>query len=280
MALGLLEAFLASCCYGLATPMQAVGLRRGRRSQGVDPRVLVRALRSLPYLAGVSLDVLGLVASLAALHQLPLFVSQAVVNTSLAITALACVPLLRVRLATRDVIAVVTVTAGLILIGMSAGHEAPAHVSAAFQWGLLVVAIALSGVALLLAKSRLATPVVIGGASGTLFGLFSLCVRVLPNLSPLVLLRSPALYALMVAGVCAYGLIMTALQHGSVTAATAAMVVGETALPALLGVVVLGDHPRPGFGVVAVLGFLAAVGGALALARYGEVPDTTGPTAA
>jgi hypothetical protein len=147
----------------------------------------------------------------------------------------------------------------------------------AFQWGLVIAAAALIAAAFLLGNSRYGSPGVIGASAGTLFGLFALCVRALPDLSPLVLLRSPALYALVAAGGAAYVLLTTALQRGSVTAATAAMVVGETALPALLGVLLLGDHPRPGFGVVAVIGFLAAVGGALPLSRYGEVPAEPEP---
>lgn len=280
MVLGLVEAFLAALCYGVATPLQAFGLRRHGAGEGAGARMIIRALRSLPYIGGVALDVIGLVASLFALHDLPLFVAQAIVNTSLAVTALVCVPLLRIRLGRRDALAVAVVCAGLVLIGLSAGREAPTHVGISFQWGLLLAAGVLVGLAVPLSFGRFGTPAVIGGAAGTLFGLFALCVRVLPNLSPGVLLASPALYAMLLAGGCAYVLIMTALRQGSVTAATAAMVVGETALPALLGVLLLGDHPRPGFGLVAIVGFLAAVGGALPLSRYGETsPEAAGSPA-
>jgi hypothetical protein len=49
------------------------------------------------------------------------------------------------------------------------------------------------------------------------------------------------------------------------------MVVGETVLPAVVGVVVLGDEAKHGWVPVAVGGFVLAVGGALALARFGEL---------
>jgi hypothetical protein len=49
------------------------------------------------------------------------------------------------------------------------------------------------------------------------------------------------------------------------------MVIGQTVLPAAIGVLVLGDEARQGFLAVAAAGFLLAVGGALSLARYGEV---------
>jgi hypothetical protein len=43
----------------------------------------------------------------------------------------------------------------------------------------------------------------------------------------------------------------------------------------VVGVLALGDHTRPGLAWLAVTGFLAAVLGALALARFGEVGVAT-----
>ncbi|WP_232078915.1 hypothetical protein [Mycobacterium florentinum] len=66
----------------------------------------------------------------------------------------------------------------------------------------------------------------------------------------------------------------SALQRGSVTTTVAAMVVGETIAPALVGVLWLGDTARPGWGWLVILGFVVAVGGTLVLARFGEAPTT------
>jgi hypothetical protein len=52
------------------------------------------------------------------------------------------------------------------------------------------------------------------------------------------------------------------------------MLLGETVIPALVGVLVLGDQTRPGFTAVAVSGFLIALLAALTLARFGEPPAT------
>ncbi|MCW2711457.1 MAG: putative integral rane protein, partial [Marmoricola sp.] len=59
-------------------------------------------------------------------------------------------------------------------------------------------------------------------------------------------------------------------QRGSVTRATAPLVVGETLAPALVGLWFLGDQSRPGWQWAAVAGFVLAVVGALSLSRYGE----------
>ena len=81
------------------------------------------------------------------------------------------------------------------------------------------------------------------------------------------------MYALAIAGVVALLTYPIALQRASVTQATAPLVVGETVAPAIVGLLLLGDEPRPGWGWVAVVGFVLSV----ALARHGEVPVEPDP---
>ncbi len=72
----------------------------------------------------------------------------------------------------------------------------------------------------------------------------------------------------------------SALEAGSVTVATAAVVLAETLPPSAVGVVFLGDRTRPGMGGIAIAGFVLAVCCAVALARFGEAhhdDDRTGP---
>jgi multidrug transporter EmrE-like cation transporter len=113
---------------------------------------------------------------------------------------------------------------------------------------------------------------VLGLGAGFGFGVVEVTVRLIDSLAPSALLVNPAAYALLVGGGAAFLLLTTALEKGSVTVATAGMVVGETVGPAAVGVVWLGDRTREGLGWLAVLGFAVAVAGALALARFGEAP--------
>lgn len=87
----------------------------------------------------------------------------------------------------------------------------------------------------------------------------------------------PALYAAAGGGAAGFLLLTSALQRGSVTTTVAAMVVGETIAPALVGVVWLGDTARAGLGWLVVLGFVVAVSGTLVLARFGEAPSSAEP---
>ena len=272
LAWGLVAAIVCALAYGAATVFQAIGAGRTKDTAGagVDPRVLIRALSQLPFLAGVGLDTVGLVADLVALEKLPLFAVQAIMNCSLAVTALLAVPLLKAKLARKDWIAVGAVVLGLILVGISAGAESPVHVGRDVHWGVLVAVVILIAGSFLAIWKLGGNPVVLAAFAGSLFGAFAICVRILPDLHPTALLTDPAAYAGVVASITGFLFFTTALQRGSVTMATATLVVGETGLPALLGFTLFHDHTRHGFAPVAVVGFLCAVGGAVALSRFGE----------
>jgi uncharacterized membrane protein len=122
--------------------------------------------------------------------------------------------------------------------------------------------------------------------AGLAFGATSVAARMLPgSLAPTRILhylgpflRSPVTYALVVAAVVAMLTYSTALQRGTVTQATAPLVVGETLAPAVVGILMLGDRPRAGWTWVAVLGFLLAVGGAVSLAGHGEIATEPDPS--
>ena len=127
----------------------------------------------------------------------------------------------------------------------------------------------------------------LGSVAGLAFGATAVASRMLPgDLSPGnilgeldTLLASPTTYALVLAGVVAMLTYSIALQRGSVTQATAPLVVGETVAPALVGLFLLGDHARPGWGGVAAVGFVLSVAGAVSLARHGEIEPAPSPGA-
>ncbi|GAA4628691.1 hypothetical protein GCM10023196_046100 [Actinoallomurus vinaceus] len=276
MIWSLLGAIAAAVCFGTASVLQALAARTAPTSTGVDPRLLVRLVRRLPFLLGTGLDLLGFVAELAALRSLPLFVVQAMVAGNLAVTAVVAARVLHFRLAVREWAAVAAVCIGLALLGLAAGHENPAAVSLTFRMALLgcVAVIAVIGVAAGRLRGAIRSAV-LGLIAGLGFGLVAIGARVLVSLSPLDLLRDPATYVVAGGGLVAFLFFATALQRGSVTTTTAAMVVAETVVPALVGVLLLGDGTRHGYAWSAVLGFVIAVGGTLALARFGEPTTET-----
>ncbi|GEC05434.1 hypothetical protein SSP24_30890 [Streptomyces spinoverrucosus] len=273
MGLGLLFALCAAVFMGTATVFQALGARR------VAPGgagAAVRATWQWPFIVGVALDTLGFGAELLSLRSVPLFLVEAAVAAALAVTAIVSAIVLRIRLRRVEWAAVAAVCGGLALMAIAAGRETGGDGDQRMRLAVLVgsVGLALVSWALNLRLGELRhRAAVLGGLAGISFGVVSVAARLLPGLTLPGLLVDPAVYAVIVSGITGYLLLIAALQSGSVTCATAAMVTGETVWPALFGVVWLGDTTRHGFAPLAVAGFAASIAGALALARFGEAEE-------
>lgn len=274
MPLGVLAAVLSAFCYGIASVLQSKAATIEPPEPGVRPlfRLIVRG----PFVGGILLDVAGFAAQFTALRVAPVFLVQAALAGSLAVTAAVAGVVLKIRLGRRDWMAVGLVCGGLAALGFSAGTEGAGNTSAAFRFALVAAIVLLACIAW--AAGRLREPAgsaVTGLVAGLGFGVVALAARALPDLEPSVLISDPATYALVVGGIVAFLCYARALQRGVVTAVTAALVVGETLLPAIIGIVFLGDQTRRGTAPIAVAGFAATLIGAARLARFGELqqPD-------
>jgi drug/metabolite transporter (DMT)-like permease len=273
MTLGLTTAVVAAICYGVGSILQAAAARGTAQVEGLDPRLLVRLLRSWKYLLGVGLDGLGFLLGLVAVRSLPLFVVQSIVASFLAITAILGAIFLKMPLSRRDKVGIAVVVIGLVLVGSSAAEDAEVAVSAAETWGVLIATAVL--VVLAIPAGRLngaAGATAMGAVAGLAFGATAVAARMLPD-DLAAIPASPATWALVLGGVTALLTYSVALQRGTVTQATAPVVVGETIAPAIVGLTLLGDAPRPGWGIVAAIGFVLAVAGAVSLARHGEIEE-------
>ncbi|MEC4015959.1 hypothetical protein QMK28_06460 [Streptomyces sp. H27-D2] len=268
-------AFGSAVCFGTASVLQAVAARATApgTGSGVDPKLLLRALRQWRYTAGLALDGFGFLLELVALRSLPIYAVGAALAASLAVTAVVAARLLKVRLSRAEWTAVAVVVGGLALLGLASGEEGHRAGSTALRLGVLCVAVAVLAAGALAGRlPDRARAAALGFGAGCGFGVVEVAVRLIDDLSPAAVLANPATYALLIGGGAAFLLLTSALQRGSVTVATAGMVIGETLGPALAGVLWLGDRTREGLEPLAFVGFALAVAGALALARFGEAP--------
>ena len=283
MLASLVAALFAALCYGVASVMQAIAVRAASRrsakavgegGEGVDPGLLVRMLHQGLFLASIAIDLTGFVAQLVALRRLPVFAVQAIIAANLAVTAVFAAWFMKMRLELREWLAVAGVVVGVALLELSAGTQGAKRVGSAFELGLIlaVAAVGLAGFAVARLPNPVRTPA-LGAIAGLGFAVLAVAARILPGFAPLQLLKSPATYTLAAAGIVSFLLYATALEGGSVTTATAAVVLTETVPPAVVGVLFLGDTTRHGLAGVAALGFVLAVVCALALARFGEASD-------
>ena len=279
MITSLVAAVVAALCYGIASVMQAVAVREASNRSlaaasagGIDPGLVPRMLHQWRFVASVVIDLCGFLAQLVALRRLPLFTVQAMVAANLAVVAVLATVVIGATLSLREWLAVIGVVTGVGLLGSSAGAEGARHAGADFKIALIAVT-AVIGLAGIVAARLLRDPVrtlVLGTVAGFGFGAVGIAARVLNGFAPLTLVRDPAAYAVVAAGIVSFVFYATALEGGSVTVATCAVVLAETLPPAIVGVAFLGDTTKPGLTPVAAVGFALAVVSAVMLARFGE----------
>jgi drug/metabolite transporter (DMT)-like permease len=275
--IGFLLALGCSVCYGTATVLQAVATRsvKAGSGSGVDTALLLRAGRQWQYLAGIGLDGLGFLLQIAALRLVPIYVVAAALAASIAVTGIVSAWVLKARLSAAEWTAVGVVCASLAVLACAAGPRHFRHAPAGLGWGLIgvVAAVFIAGAAAGRLSDR-ARALALGFGAGSGYGVVEVGVRLLDEIDPTkrAFYTNPALYAVAAGGAAGFLLLTSALQRGSVTTTVAAMVVGETIAPALVGVIWLGDSARPGLGWLVIAGFAVAVSGTLVLARFGEAP--------
>ncbi|WP_132992841.1 EamA/RhaT family transporter [Gordonia zhaorongruii] len=288
-AIGVIAASMAAVAYGVSTVLRALGARRvanEMREQGnsdVDqlgpggtaPSVTstMSTIADPAFILGTVMVVVGFGGGALAARFLPLFLAQSIVAANLVVTALLGTLLLNITLHTRDWVAIWLVVLSLFMLGVSSSKDAHDYASDAFHWGLFGATMLLCAVALVgVYKLGKYAAVVGGAASGLLFGVIAIAVRVLDGMSPfnlVELLSDPAAWTIAVAGAVGFYVQTVALQVGAVNGVTALLVVGETAGPSLIGVAFLHDSARQGLAWLAVVGFIGAVVGAVLVAWYG-----------
>ncbi|MGI8332607.1 hypothetical protein ACRYCC_21865 [Actinomadura scrupuli] len=286
MIIGLVAAVSASVCYGTGSVLQAVGSRKSARREtaassataltqhgGPSLSSTAKAAVTWEFLVGTVLDFVGFGLGALAARLLPLFLSQTVISANLVITAVLGIRLLGIRLNRPEWVSIAVVCSSLVLLAGAAGHEGDVHTPISTHWWLLAASVLLIGGGFLAVRWLGPRAAILAGLlSGLGFGAVGVGVRVLNGADPFdltALLTDPALYAVLVAGLGGMYLHTVALQIGSVNGATAALVVGETVVPGVLGVLWLGDASRPGYSWLAMAGFVLAVAGAVAVARFG-----------
>src|SRR5205823_2754231 len=139
--------------------------------------------------------------SLAALRSQPLFIVQAIVASSLAVTAILAVVTLHARLSKLEWMALSMVTAGLTLLALSARNQPPASIGFAGRLslfaGIVVVGVVAAGAARRRAGGGRNDAWALGCLAGLMFGAGGVGARVLADPRSLTgLLLDPALYAM------------------------------------------------------------------------------------
>jgi hypothetical protein len=267
MLVGLLLALGAALTTGVASVLQALAARRAHHHQ--VSHLVVSPL----YLGGTALDVLGFVCIVGALHWLPLFLVQCAAASSVGVTALVGRRVLATVLRRRDIVALLGLGAGLVLLAAGAKPEAATAIDRASQWWLVVASAPVIVGGLLMSRLKGTRA---GGALATLAGLAfagtGVASRILSNSHSVTsILDAPSTYALIIFGLGGMVFFAASLQRTRVTIATAALFGVETLAASAVGLAVLGDSTRAGFGIPTAVGFVITLGCAVALALTEDV---------
>ena len=252
MVIGLGAALLAAVLFGVAAVAQAIAARR----HGLISWLMV--LVALVYVAGWGLH-------LVAIAHVPLYVAQVGIAASILVTAVIASWVVGEPLAARHWYAIVAMVVGLALLVGAAGpvgdHLFDTGRTVALYLGVVVVLV----LGLLAQRMRGERGgVLLGALSGAAFGGSPIATRSLVDPAWDSATIAPAL-TIGLFGVLGFWLYSVGFQRASVTAVTAPMVLFETLVPAVVGLVVFGDGVRAGWWPVAAVGFVLSTGGALVL---------------
>ncbi len=258
---GLGAGLLSAAVFGVAAVAQAHGVRRS----GAAPDHLVafvrRSVRDAWTWAVLIAYLVGFLLHAVAIWLLPLYLAQATIAMSLPVTAFTSRRLSE-RLDGTQWTSIGLVSAGLVLLALGSGEAGEVRTDAAFVGALWAGFVLLAAASLL--GGRLG-----GGGLGALAGLgyAGSAIAVRGVTTPVDAGIALAALAVPSLSLIAFWLYSRGMHGDSVSAATAPLIVGQTFVPAILGVLLLGDGIRDGWWWSIVLGLLVSTLGAVRLTR-------------
>ena len=252
MVIGLGAALLAAVLFGGGAVVQAVAMRR---------RGLISWLMAL---VGLIYGV-GWLLHLVSIALVPLYVAQVGIAASLAVTAIIAATVVHEPLGTRHWVAIAVLVGGLAMLAVASGdvgtHRFEREDTIAL-WLALLVVLVLGLVAMRVQGHR--GGVLLGYAGGLAYSGSPVATRALVDPAWDVETIAPAL-TIGLFGLLGFVLYSLALRRTSITAASAPLVLLQTVLPAVVGVVAFEDTVRAGWWPLALVGFTASTLAALAL---------------
>ncbi|CAM3291566.1 hypothetical protein NODU109028_09735 [Nocardioides dubius] len=222
----------------------------------------VRAsVRSPTMLAVVGAYLVGFLLHAVSVVLLPLYLAQACVAFSMPVTAVCSALVFHEPLGRSRIVGVVAVCLGITLLAFGAGEPGPQIEGWALPLGLaalLVVCVA-GGLALL----RGSDAVALGALAGLGYAGSALAMRGIGVEITAPVLASAALLPLF--GLVAFWLYSVSMSRADVTPATGAMIVNQTFVPAVVGLLLMGDSLHADGVWLVVTGLILGTLGAIRL---------------
>ncbi len=266
MTAGLLAGLTGAVLFGLGAVILAHAVRRHVWSAERLPDFVRQGVRDPWTMLVVAMYVTGWALHVVAIWLLPLYLAQATVAMSLAVTALAS-RVLREHLGPRDWVSLAAVTGGTVLLAAGSGAAGPTHTSSTFAaWlGIAFVAYCLAAVIGVSSRGTALGGSVLGALAGLGYAASAIAVRGL-GWPPEGVMAVAALVVPAVS-VVAFWLYFLGMDRAGAAAVAGPLIVAQTFVPAVVGVVLLGDGVRADWWPLLAVGLVAATAGAVSLAR-------------
>ncbi|WP_405431631.1 DMT family transporter [Micromonospora sp. NBC_00617] len=237
-------ALAAAFCFALSSALHQRAAQQQPPHGALDPRLLLRLLRSRLWLSGWIPDSAGVALQVAALRLGPIAVVQPVMASGLFMAILIEATLIRRRIARRDLLAAAIGIAGLTAFLLLADTRAGLATAPATSWAGPALCVTLVMTICVVAAHRLtgaAQGAVLGTASGLAYSLAAALVKDLTgryhgNLIDTLLSWT----SLALVSVAAIGLLLnqTAFQHGRLAAPLTALTLTDPITSVVIGITV------------------------------------------
>jgi drug/metabolite transporter (DMT)-like permease len=250
--LGLVAALVAAAMFGVVAVVQAAVIRR-------------RGLINPQMLLVIGIYLVGWLLHLVAIAQLPLYLAQVAVGASLVVAALVAAFVMGEPLLLRHWAAIGAMTVGLGLLALasgSVGHSDFSTTTTVVLYVLLVVNALLGWMAWRWGSGW--SGVALGVLAGTAYAGSPVASRSLLDFHLAASTIAPALTIGLFGGL-GFLLYSGAMKRTSVTAATSPVVLLQTVIPAIVGVITFGDEVRAGWWLPGVFAFAVSVAAGVVL---------------
>ncbi len=269
-------ALLAACANALSSVLERRAARRAPAEDALSLRLVADLVRQPVWFGGIASLIVGFGLQALALHGGQISVVEPILIAELPLTLLLAAAMYKVRLCRRDMVAALTMSAGLALL-LLAGAPSGGHAGRVSGWAWLLTALAVCGLcaALISAGWRAGggdyRAALWGIAAGAGFGLAAALIKattMLLNHGLSAVLTSWKPYAMVAAGVGGLYLFQNAVQAGRLVFAQPAISLTDPLVSVLIGIVLFGEHFRAGaFIALELIGVAMIAAGTGALVR-------------
>lgn len=264
MSLSIFAALAAAAGYGGGSVVQAMA---STQAAGL------KVFRRPAYVVGTSITLVAWVFSLIALKYLPLLTVQTVLASALVVTVMLDRIVFGTRLRRIDVAAALAVTGALGLIALGTGAQSRVATPSWFGFSMLMLLLAL--VVATVVTYRRANSSVQAVLSGLASAGLAMCARAAHGGSGgwIDFLLTPMAWLTIGFAVLSSVTFSRAVERGTVGPARALVGVTQVVVPGIVGVTVLGDTVRNGWGMTTLVAVLVALAGCAILATRPVPPN-------